>query len=237
MQNVANTIKEWIASEYAEQPLLLVSSSEKIIIDFFDIAKSAFAKTDAEKKQILSHNHPDVFTIEGENNRIYIKHIEAIKPLLVHRAKKRLVLIPRADTILSEAASALLKTFEEPSVATRFLLGAKSKRGILPTIRSRCRIVFAGSTIIEELPMDTDEALTRLSSMRKPEPFSEEDLTDIAQLIHILATDGEVTPALIQTSIRLKEYYKIAAIPGGNAKLAADILLASLAQLRNTISI
>lgn len=236
MQNVAHNIQEWVASPTAEQPLLVISSSEKIILECIETAKFALATTAQEQTQITSGNHPDIFTIIGEKDRIYMKDIEALKPLLMYRAGKRLVLIPHADQILPEAASGLLKILEEPSTSTRFLLGAKSKRGILPTIRSRCRIIFAGSDIGEKHAINTEEFLTRLSGLRKPEPFSEQDLQDIAGLLHHLAEQGTVSPALFRVSQRLRDYYKIASIPGGNTKLAADILLASLAELRNTVS-
>ncbi len=236
MQNVAHKIQEWVASPQAEQPLLLISSSEKIILDLAETAKIAIASTPQEQKQIASGNHPDIFTVTGEKNRIYIKDIEALKPMLSHRAKKRMVIIPHADHILPEAASALLKVLEEPSVSTRFLLGATSKRGILATIRSRCRVIFAGSDSTETITINSQEFLDRLSGLRKAEPFSEEDLTDIARLVHHLAQEGTSTPALFQVSMRLRDYYKTASMPGGNTKLAADILLASLANLRNTTS-
>lgn len=223
-----------MASPHAEQPLLIVSVSDVAILEFAEIAKLSLASTSAETKQIQSGNHPDIITITGENNRIYIKHIEALKPLLAHRAKKRVIIIPHADHILAEAASALLKVLEEPSISTRFLLGAKSKRGILPTIRSRCRIVFAGRGIAEETPLNANDVLTRLSELRKAEPFSEEELGNIARLVHHFAGIGESSPALLRVAIRLRDYYKTSSIAGGNTKLAADILLASLVNLRNT---
>ncbi len=235
MQNVAHNIQDWVASSHAEQPLLVISSSEKTILECIETAKLTLAITDNEKKQVQSNNHPDIFTITGEKDRIYMKDIEAFKPLLAHRARKRLVLIPHTDQILPEAASALLKILEEPSVSTRFLLGATSKRGILPTIRSRCRIVFAGDTIAEDSAIDTEEFLHRLSGLRKAEPFSEQDLQDIARLVHRLALTATASPALFRVSQRLRDYYKTASVPGGNTKLAADILLASLAELRNTV--
>ncbi|OGY30759.1 MAG: hypothetical protein A3C02_03180 [Candidatus Andersenbacteria bacterium RIFCSPHIGHO2_02_FULL_45_11] len=236
MQNVANTITEWVTSSSAEQPLLVISASQQSVLDHIETAKRALGATEQEQKQIASGNHPDIFTIVGEKNRIYIKDIEALKPLLAHKARKRLVLIPHADQLLPEAASALLKILEEPSPSTRFLLGAKNKRGILPTIRSRCRVIFAGKEMAKDSTINTDEFLTRLSGLRKADPFSEEELEGITRLVHGLAQSGTATPALLRVSQRLRDYYKTASIPGGNTKLAADILLASLANLRNTIS-
>lgn len=235
MQNVDNIITSWVGSPNTEQPLLLVSSSRDRIAELIGVAKTAFASTPQEAKQIVSGNHPDVFTLEGEKGRIYVKDIQALTPLLRHRAQKRLVIIPAAHTILPDAASALLKILEEPSTSTRFFLGSTSTRGILPTIRSRCRVVFAASDIQREDTTTIDELLSTVANLRTAGPFSGEELHSIFLLIHHLAQEGKVTPALVQASRQLRDYYKTAAVPGGNTKLAADILLASLANLRNTI--
>ena len=53
----------------------------------------------------------------------------------------RVVIIDQAQTLNPQAANALLKTLEEPPEGTFFFLIAPSVAGLLPTIRSRSRIV------------------------------------------------------------------------------------------------
>ena len=187
-------------------------------------------------KKAMPGQHPDIYVLEGENGRIYMKHVEAMKPFLVHRSEKRLICIPHADEILPEAASALLKVLEEPSASTRFLLGTRSRRSILPTIRSRCRTLSLSDETTVQTPINIRETLERLSSIRPAGPFLDEELHDVERLVHALMLEQGASIALFRVSQRLRDYYKSASLPGGNMKLAADILLASLAELRNTIS-
>ncbi|MEK7556622.1 MAG: hypothetical protein AAB538_01460, partial [Patescibacteria group bacterium] len=61
-------------------------------------------------------------------------------------------------------------------------------------------------------------------------PLTEEELTYIGQVIDVhLARGGNVGP-IYRALLRLRDYYKIRAA-GGNEKLAADVLLASLLEL------
>lgn len=53
----------------------------------------------------------------------------------------RVVVIDAVDDLESDGANALLKTLEEPPARTVFLLVSHSPGRLLPTIRSRCRIV------------------------------------------------------------------------------------------------
>lgn len=72
----------------------------------------------------------------------------------------KLILIPEAELITPEAASALLKTLEEPSPKTTFILATKRLEDILPTIRSRCQIRRILEPEITELSAHPIENLT-----------------------------------------------------------------------------
>ncbi len=65
-------------------------------------------------------------------------------------AKKRFVLFLYADNLTVEAQNALLKTLEEPPDNTIFILISSNIGKILPTIRSRCRLVKFSSLKFEE---------------------------------------------------------------------------------------
>jgi hypothetical protein len=87
----------------------------------------------------------------------------------------------------------------------------------------------------EEKHVNTNELLKKLSSVRTSGAFSKEELRDIELLIHTQALERGSSAGLVKTAMRLRDYYKAEATSGGNIKLASDILLASLAELRNTI--
>lgn len=58
-----------------------------------------------------------------------------------HREGLRVVLLHPAEAMNRNTANALLKTLEEPSPGTLFLLVSNAPERLLPTIRSRCRVV------------------------------------------------------------------------------------------------
>lgn len=71
--------------------------------------------------------------------------VEAIRELAdfvnlsSHQSGLRVVLIHPAEAMNVQAANALLKTLEEPTPGTLFLLVTHQLQHLLPTIRSRCR--------------------------------------------------------------------------------------------------
>lgn len=82
-----------------------------------------------------------VTTLTSETT-LKIEDIRAMRQsLLVASPRPRLVLIPRANTLTLPAQHALLKTLEEPPATTTFVLMLPQAALLLPTIRSRCRLV------------------------------------------------------------------------------------------------
>ena len=67
-----------------------------------------------------------------------------------HQGGVRIVLVYPADKIRAEAAASLLKSLEEPPEQTVFLLVADELDHVLPTIRSRCRLVRATPPSFEQ---------------------------------------------------------------------------------------
>ncbi len=240
--DIEANIRQWVQSSISEQPILLISHSSQQREELCRIAKrSAVCETHSACgtcnacKQADANGHPDALSITEEKGRIRIKDIASLRNILSSSSNKRVVCIPHAGQLLPEAANALLKTLEEPAIHTRFLLGAGGKRSVLPTIRSRCTII-ALHPILQETPdFSSEQMLAKLSDLRPPEPFQEEELLDISRLVHQMTRERGASVALFKVSLRLRDYYKTASVPGGNTKLAADILLASLANLRNTV--
>jgi DNA polymerase III subunit delta' len=75
---------------------------------------------------------------------IPIDEIRAMQRRLTTRptlGSRRVVIIDPADDLEKNAANALLKSLEEPPVGTYFLLVAHRVGRLLPTIRSRCRVL------------------------------------------------------------------------------------------------
>jgi DNA polymerase-3 subunit delta' len=85
---------------------------------------------------------------------------------------RRVVIIDAADDMNPSVANSILKVLEEPPKDTFFLLVSHQPSRLLPTIRSRCRILRCGllgatdvtaALAAADIHVDTGEALTALS--------------------------------------------------------------------------
>ncbi len=133
---------------------LLLSDSSKYVLDQavqFASAASLF--------QDYNSDHPDIRIIESENiNTIGIENVREVlnkdnlSPL---SGKYKVIIFPPYKSLTEEASNALLKTLEEPSQSSIFILTSTgnfwthakddANRGIINTIKSRCRTIFVES--------------------------------------------------------------------------------------------
>lgn len=70
-----------------------------------------------------------------------IRELDEFFTVGTHRAGLRIVLVNPTEAMNRNAANSLLKTLEEPSANTLFLLVSNEPLKLLPTIRSRCQVV------------------------------------------------------------------------------------------------
>ena len=101
-----------------------------------------------------SNNNPDFLFIEPEKGSIKIDQIRNMqkevseKPII---SNNKVCLINNADLMTVEAQNCLLKTLEEPpSYMTIILVGA-NESNFLPTIKSRCTIMYFDRIKDEEI--------------------------------------------------------------------------------------
>ena len=93
---------------------------------------------------VLAGSHPDVTLVRTALLSIGVKDIRD----LVRRAAMRpvglswqIIIIEDADRLTEQACNALLKAIEEPTQRTVWMLCTPTIEDVLPTIRSRCRLV------------------------------------------------------------------------------------------------
>lgn len=120
-------------------------------------------------KTAIAGTHPDVeiFTTDG----ISIK-VDDIRELISRSAwgasvaPWRVIIIEDCDRMTESAANALLKALEEPALQSVWLLCAPTSEDVLPTIRSRCRVLTlttpstseVSTYLTEVLPINMEEA-------------------------------------------------------------------------------
>lgn len=175
----------------------------------------------------------DVYEVATEGKTLKIADIRAARKLASQRAwsGRRLIIIRDAEKLSVAAANALLKTLEESGETTQFVLTTQWYRRLPPTIRSRCarRRVSGGQMEKAETAVELPASLLeRLAAFAGEKPLDEATLATIRALLEQQLRDSGPTPALKTAYVRLKDYYLITSFPGGNRKLARDVLLASL---------
>lgn len=104
---------------------------------------------------VAAGSHPDLRVLArlprdpdkpetGLARGIKVDQVRALQPFLgmaTSLGPRRVVVIDAADDLEREGANALLKNLEEPPAGTVFLLVSHAPGRLLPTIRSRCRLL------------------------------------------------------------------------------------------------
>lgn len=143
---------------------------------------------------------------------IGVDEIRAMQTRLITRptlGSRRVVILDPADDLEKAAVNALLKSLEEPPAGTFFLLVTHRIGRLLPTIRSRCRILrFAPLSegqvdlVLSRRAPHVDEATRRAAiAAARGAPgvaleFIEEDLAPLHQIMQRLLGEGDAGLAL-----------------------------------------
>jgi DNA polymerase-3 subunit delta' len=103
---------------------------------------------------VLAGSHADVAVIRTEKLSIGVKEVRD----LVRRAaltpmgtRWQILIVEDADRLTEQACNALLKAIEEPNGRTVWMLCAPTVEDVLPTIRSRCRLVTLSTPTTEDV--------------------------------------------------------------------------------------
>ena len=105
------------------------------------------------------NNHPDFHEVKPKGLLRAIKTDDMLSMIKIlqntsHSGKGKVAVIHQAETLRKEGANRFLKTLEEPTADTYFILLTSRVERLLPTIRSRCQIFrlkpFSEETIMEK---------------------------------------------------------------------------------------
>jgi DNA polymerase III delta' subunit len=116
-------------------------------------------------RRLDSDNHPDLIVVSPSPDQIKIEQVRDLRnrlnfaPLL---SPYRAIIVERAHLLNLHAANALLKTLEEPPPRTFFLLTANSTDQMLPTVLSRCRVIYLGPLKAEPIESHLQQSLQLL---------------------------------------------------------------------------
>ncbi len=120
---------------------------DKAVALFKKNVKNNYFNSPSQKepdKPIAAVGLPDYMEIEDGKAMLSVDVIRILQEKLaqaLYGAPHRYVLIPEAAKMNLSAANCLLKTLEEPTTDTTFILTTSQPERILPTIISRCQLV------------------------------------------------------------------------------------------------
>ncbi len=186
------------------------------------VAEPGSSQPEGEHPDIIYLSHPPKNDAEARKRadgkpyelarNIKIEQIRQLQQRLTTRptlGSRRAVIIDPADDMETPTANALLKSLEEPPVGTYFLLIAHRIGRLLPTIRSRCRVLTfprvsdadMEAILAREAPQASTDMREAAIAAASGSPgaaidFVELDLGQIHQLMQEIATRGDPDFAL-----------------------------------------
>lgn len=167
-------------------------------------------------RQVAALSHPNLLLLrrpwdpkaKRHATAITIDEVRRLRMFLGHRAESgvwRVVLVDSADDLNTPAANALLKSLEEPPPRTVFLLLSSEPGRLLPTIRSRCRLLPLSPLGPEDLKVAVNQAIAAGDDAAPPSPGDWPRLIELSQ--------GSVRRALeVNSSSGLKLYDRVVAV-------------------------
>lgn len=103
---------------------------------------------------VLAGSHADVIVVSTQGLSIGVKEVRD----LVRRSALtpvgrgwQVVIVEDADRLTEQAVNALLKAIEEPAARTVWMLCTPTVEDVLPTIRSRCRLVTLSTPTADDV--------------------------------------------------------------------------------------
>jgi len=145
---------------------LLLSDSSKYVLE-----QAIQFASKINLSENYEDNHPDLRLITSENiNTIGIEDVRDVlnkDNLSPISGKYKVIIFPPYKSLTEEASNALLKTLEEPSESSIFILTSTgsfwshakddANRGIINTIKSRCRTIFVESETVTTYDFTFDD--------------------------------------------------------------------------------
>jgi DNA polymerase III gamma/tau subunit len=211
-------------------PLLVSHYNPTVIAEFIDRAslQAVCQKQDGPCKkcrdcrQAQEGNHPDVILMTAPKTTVSVKQVRELLSKIINTpvASSRLVVIHEAEKMSLPAASALLKTLEESSASTKFILATRWPARLPKTILSRSyRLRLAGVN----KPYDVENLVLDITK----QPLTQETVDSLTYALTQKFREQGATGALRRAFTRLRDYYLIKG-SRGNEKLASEVLTSSL---------
>ena len=146
---------------------------------------------EATAAQVAARTHPDLAVLATENVIIKIDDVRRLvtaSQFSPSAGRYRVMIIEDADRMTECTSNVLLKALEEPPPRTIWILCAPSEADLLPTVRSRVRMLRLRVPTIDEVA----ELLERRDGVARPEALrAAREAQSHIGMAHRLATSDE----------------------------------------------
>ncbi|OOL26933.1 DNA polymerase III subunit delta', partial [Rhodococcus rhodochrous] len=193
-------------------------------------------------RTVLGGTHPDVTVLATEAVSYRIEDVRALVEAgqsTPATGRWRIFLMEDADRMTERATNVLLKAIEEPPARTIWMLCAPSPADVLPTVRSRCRLITLSIPAVEQVAellhrrdgLDRETALTtaRISQShvgmarrlaRDPEALERRErilslplqATAVSDAMALAATLAEVSKAEAESAAEARDAEELEAL-------------------------
>ena len=122
---------------------------------------------------VLAGSHADVTMVRTEKLSIGVDEVRDLvrrSALAPVGRRSQVIIVEDADRLTEQACNALLKAIEEPTQRTVWMLCAPTVEDVLPTIRSRCRLVTLTTPTTEDVAAFLVRKRRRRPSRWRPTP-------------------------------------------------------------------
>lgn len=151
----------------------------------------------------LQQVHPDYHYLQPEGSSLKMNQLRLWDSLFRYRpnlGRHQVFLLEQPELLTATAANSLLKILEEPLPGTVFLLTTEDERSLLPTIVSRCRVVyFRGGGEKLGSGEENQEADRFLKILKNGTP------AELLKEVRLLGTDRGVARNLLQAVLTVLE--------------------------------
>ncbi len=158
--------------------LIVGNNKENILRVLKPLLKNLWER-EITKEEIFDKNNPDIHILNGrEVNSIGIEEIKKLQKEMVFspfKERSQIAYILNAEKLTIQAQNSLLKTLEDTSASTAYILITENEKSLLPTILSRCFKLYTNINVVEKgdkkyidiLDMNIVDAFQKIENISK----------------------------------------------------------------------
>ena len=197
---------------------LIVGNDKKNIYNILNPLISKLWNRDVKDLELFDSSNPDIHIVDGgEVNSIGIEDIKELqKEMMFSPFKERVQIayILDANKLTTQAQNSLLKTLEESSDSTVYILISAIEKSLLPTVLSRCLKIYTHTTSDKKetftkpdiLSMDLIEGFAKIEIISKEKDSVQELLDNLEHYYQALLERNLIEKkGIIEVSLNIKQ--------------------------------